>query len=56
MSDDIQAPDSNHDEAVSKLARLIEGIKVCMFTTTGENGKLMSRPMAVQEVEFDGDL
>lgn len=27
-----------------------------MFTTVDSDGRLMSRPMAVQEVEFDGDL
>ncbi len=27
-----------------------------MFTTMADDGQMMSRPMAVQEVEFDGDL
>ncbi len=44
------------NEPVTELAKLISGIRVCMFTTTDVDGRLMSRPMAVQEVEFDGDL
>lgn len=43
-------------EQVRTLAKLIHGIRVCMFTTMDGDGRLMSRPMAVQEVEFDGDL
>ena len=56
MSDAQQDQDGSHEEQVAKLARLIEGIKVCMFTTSDAEGRLMSRPMALQEVEFDGDL
>ena len=56
MSGSPQVPDASRDEDVVKLAELIAGIQVCMFTTTDADGRLMSRPMAVQEVEFDGDL
>ena len=56
MSDAQQDQDGSHDEQVAKLARLINGIQVCMFTTSDGEGRLISRPMAVQEVEFDGDL
>ena len=56
MIDNDRDPGSKPDEAVTKLSQLIEGIKVCMFTTSEEDGRLISRPMAVQEVAFDGDL
>lgn len=43
-------------EDVAKLAELVEGIRIAMLTTTEWDGTLRSRPMATQEVEFDGDL
>jgi len=51
-----QTPDQPRDEGVAKVAELIAGTKICMLTTTDAAGRLVSRPMAVQEVEFDGDL
>ena len=56
MSSGPEAAAGTQSEDVAKLAKLISGVKVCMFTTTDAEGRLMSRPMAVQEVEFDGDL
>ena len=47
---------TSHEEAVQKLARLIHGIKFAMLTTVDSEGDLRSRPMATQQVEFDGDL
>lgn len=44
------------DEAVAKIAKLIKGVRIAMFTTIEEEGHLHSRPMALQEVEFDGDI
>jgi len=41
---------------VAHLAKLMSDIRIGMLTTRGENGRLVSRPMAQQEVEFDGDL
>ena len=41
---------------MKKLAELMKGIKFAMLTTVEEDGSLHSRPMATQEVEFDGDL
>ena len=46
----------DHDEGAHKVAELIKGNRTGMMTTTAEDGTLMSRPMALQEVEFDGDL
>ena len=44
------------DQSTSKLGELIKDIKIAMFTTTDPDGSLRSRPMACQEVDFDGDL
>ncbi|GAA0999715.1 pyridoxamine 5'-phosphate oxidase family protein [Subtercola frigoramans] len=41
---------------ISKVAELVKGFRFAMMTTTDAGGKLVSRPMTVQEVEFDGDL
>lgn len=43
-------------EAVRKLASLIKQVEIAMLTTVASDGQLHSRPMAVQQVEFDGDL
>lgn len=43
-------------EGVARVRELIKGIPICMLTTAADDGSLVSRPMAVQEVEFDGDL
>ncbi|HEX7308539.1 pyridoxamine 5'-phosphate oxidase family protein [Lentzea sp.] len=47
---------SEHDDAVAKVAELLSGKKLAMLGTTAPDGTLMSRPMALQEVEFDGDV
>jgi general stress protein 26 len=39
-----------------KVADLMTGQRFGMLTTTAADGTLMSRPMALQEVAFDGDL
>ena len=41
---------------MKKLADLMKGIRFAMLTTMEKDGSLNSRPMATQEVEFDGDL
>jgi len=55
MTTTPRTPDASRDQEVAKLAELIADTQVCMFTTIAD-GRPMSRPMAVQEVEFDGDL
>jgi general stress protein 26 len=47
---------SAHTEEVRHVAELVDRAKISMFTTMTASGKHVSRPMAVQEVEFDGDL
>src|SRR6476659_6731224 len=44
------------DSDVTKVAKLTKDIRIGMMTTIGPDGHLVSRPMAQQEVEFDGDL
>jgi general stress protein 26 len=41
---------------VAKLAELVQKFRIAMLTTVSADGALTSRPMAVQETEFDGDL
>jgi general stress protein 26 len=43
-------------EDTRKVAELLKGEKFGFLTTTTPEGKLTSRPMSLQEVEFDGDL
>lgn len=56
MSNALSNPDQSHAEAKAKVAELIAGAKVGMFTTRDERGELVSRPMAAVEREFDGTL
>src|SRR5206468_213481 len=47
----------NREEGIRKVRDLIQDITFCMLTTVGEEGRLHSRPMAVNNaVEFDGQL
>ena len=41
---------------VEKVAKLAKDIRIGMLTTIDADGHFISRPMAQQEVEFDGDL
>jgi general stress protein 26 len=56
IRDDMRAasPDREHD--IAKLRELAKGLHVAMLTTQGEDGRLFSRPLGVQELEFDGDV
>ncbi len=42
--------------SVGKLWDMIKDIRVAMMTTVDDDGTLRSRPMWVQQKEFDGDL
>lgn len=44
------------DEGTQHVAKLVDDAKISMLTTMTPDGKHVSRPMALQEVEFDGDL
>jgi general stress protein 26 len=47
---------SRREDDIRQLADLLRDIKVAMFTTVAVDGRLVSRPLGTQEVEFDGDL
>jgi general stress protein 26 len=44
------------DDSTRKVAELLKGERFGFLTTATPEGKLTSRPMTLQEVEFDGDL
>src|SRR3954451_23638800 len=46
---------TNEDQQ-AKVAGLIKDARIAMLTTVGADGSLVSRPMGVQDVDFDGDL
>jgi len=56
VTEALSSPDQNHAEAVAKVGKMIAANKICMLTTKGEDGEMLSRPMAVVEREFDGTL
>ncbi len=44
------------DDPIGHVARLVDKARLCMLTTMNADGQHVARPMALQEVEFDGDL
>lgn len=46
----------NQNPDVQKLGDLIKDIRIAMMATVDPDGSVRSRPMASQEIEFDGDL
>ena len=52
----INVPENAHTDEIKKLAEMIKGIRFPMLTTAESDGSLRSRPMATQDIEFDGDL
>lgn len=47
---------TDRPDPAQRVADLVRAAHLCMLTTQTEDGRLVSRPMALQEVEFDGDL
>ncbi|SCL23411.1 pyridoxamine 5'-phosphate oxidase family protein [Micromonospora inyonensis] len=43
-------------EARQRITELVRAARVCMLTTIAVDGRQVSRPMVLQETEFDGDL
>jgi general stress protein 26 len=43
-------------EQIETVTKIIESARVAMVTTVGEDGRLVSRPLALLERVFDGDL
>jgi general stress protein 26 len=50
------AADVDPDQAREKVRELVKDTRIAMLTTVDASGRLVSRPMGVQDVEFDGDL
>ncbi|AKT50323.1 pyridoxamine 5'-phosphate oxidase family protein [Arsenicicoccus sp. oral taxon 190] len=44
------------DEQREKVAEIIKSTRVAMLTQTDATGRLVSRPMATQDVDFDGTV
>jgi len=53
----MTTPDaSSSDEQQQKVRDLIRGTRTAMLTSIDPDGRLVSKPMATQDVEFDGDV
>ena len=44
------------NQDMTKLREIMNGVTFAMLVTVDDDGTLHSRPMALQEAEFDGDL
>jgi len=51
-----QDRDEQGEAGRERIVEIVEDAQVAMLTTSTEDGRQVSRPMAVQEAEFDGDL
>jgi general stress protein 26 len=47
---------TSHSDDVKTIADLVKDAKVGLLTTMTADGHLVSRPLAMQQIEFDGDL
>ena len=45
-----------HSEAIKKINELIKGKTIAMLTSVSDEGHFHARPMAVLDVDFDGDI
>lgn len=45
-----------HAEEIAKVAELIKKARIALLTTVDQTGALVSRPLAIQDHEFDGQL
>ena len=45
-----------HEQVVAKIGSLTKGIRFAMLTTMDQSGQLHARPMATQDLDFDGTL
>jgi len=52
MSDETPS----RQEALEKINKMMRAAHICMLTTMSPDGHHVSRPMGLQEAEFDGDL
>ena len=45
---------ATRSQKTEQIAKLLADIDICMFTTVGDGGYLVSRPLSTQAAEFDG--
>ena len=55
MTDEAGSRQDQQDQQ-EKVRKLIKDTKLAMLTSVDADGKLVSKPMATQDVEFDGDV
>lgn len=46
----------SHADEIAKVAELAKKARVAILTTVDDTGALVSRPLAMQDTEFDGQL
>ncbi|MEF2976068.1 pyridoxamine 5'-phosphate oxidase family protein [Subtercola sp. YIM 133946] len=56
MTDSETTPTTTHAEDIATLDKLVRASRVALLTTVTGSGELHSRPLAVQDNGFDGDL
>ncbi|HBW51935.1 MAG TPA: general stress protein [Herpetosiphon sp.] len=56
MEDTAMQDQTTTQQNISKVAEQLKGFKLAMLTTVASDNSLHSRPMVVQQKEFDGDL
>jgi general stress protein 26 len=47
---------ASHDDRQQKVRDLIRSTRLAMLTSTDPDGRLISKPMATQDVDFDGTV
>lgn len=47
---------NSQHEGMKELIKIVKDADIAILTTVNAQGQLVSRPLAVQETEFDGDL
>lgn len=45
-----------HSEAIKKINELVKGKQIAMLTSVSDEGHFHARPMAILDVDFDGDV
>lgn len=52
----LEKNEQGNEEALETLNKILSGVDVAMLVSIGLDGKLVSRPMQLQKVEYDGNL
>ena len=47
---------NSQQDGMKELRKIVKDADIAILTTVNAQGQLVSRPLAVQEAEFDGDL